>query len=131
MQREAEAVHFREWVVVVILGKAAEGIKGKLLDALKKQIQSELQKEEATKAVQAIAVSLPFLGKLELITGSKEQAQAARNNKKWINALGEGAKAREASWYPLKVDGVLREAVCKEGGSGWEFKDDILELINQ
>ena len=82
MQREAEAVHFQEQVVVVILGKAAEGIKGKPLDALKKQIQSELQKEEATKAVQAIAVSLPFLGKLELITGSKEQAQAACNNKR-------------------------------------------------
>ena len=129
-QREAEAIHFRERVVVVELGKAAEGIKGKPLDAWKKQIQDELQKEETTKAVQAMAVSLPFPGKLELITGSKEQAQAARNNKRWINALGQGAKAKEASWYPLKVDGVLREAVCKEGGTGWEFKDDILELIN-
>ena len=68
--------------------------------------------------MQAIAVSVPFLGKLELITGSKEQAQAARNNKKWINALSEGAKAREASWYLLKVDGVTREVLCKREGTG-------------
>src|SRR5271170_309364 len=125
------ATYFREQVVVVVLGKAAEEIKEKPLDALKKQIQDELQKEETTKAVQAIAVSLPFPGKLELITGSKEQAQAARNNKKWINALGEGAKAREASWFPLKVDGVTREVLCKREGTGWEFKDDVLEIINE
>ena len=131
MQREAEARHFRERVVVVTLGKAAEEVKGKPLQVLKKQIQDELQKEEATKAVQAVAVAVPFPGKLELITGSKEQAQAARNSLSWVNALGEGAKAREALWYPLKVDGVTREVLCKKEGSGWEFKDDVLEIINK
>jgi hypothetical protein len=69
-------------VVVIVLEKAVEEIKGKALDTLKKQIQDELQKEETTKEVQAMAVTLSFPGKLELTTGSKEQAQTAYNSKR-------------------------------------------------
>jgi hypothetical protein len=37
-QREAEAIHFQERVVIIVLKKAVEEIREKLLDALKKQI---------------------------------------------------------------------------------------------
>jgi hypothetical protein len=65
-----------------------------------------------------MTVTLLFPGKLELTTGSKEQAQTAHNSKRWINTLEEGAKAREASWYPLKIDRVTRETLCKKEGTG-------------
>jgi hypothetical protein len=83
-------------VVVIVLEKAVEEIKEKPLDALKKQIQDELQKEKTTKEIQTIAVALLFSGKLKLTTGSKEQAQTAYNSKRWINVLRKEAKAREA-----------------------------------
>jgi hypothetical protein len=65
-----------------------------------------------------MAVALSFPEKLELTTGSKEQAQAAHNSKRWINVLEERAKAREASWYLLKMDRVTRKVFCKKEGTG-------------
>ncbi|KFZ24867.1 hypothetical protein V502_00654 [Pseudogymnoascus sp. VKM F-4520 (FW-2644)] len=43
----------------------------------------------------------------------------------------EGAKLKDAAWHPLKIDGVAREAVCLESGNGWEFKEDILQIVNE
>jgi hypothetical protein len=124
-------LQYQERTVVITLGKAAAESAGKSTETLKETAQRELQKEESTKAVQVIAVLAPAQGRLEIVTGSKEQAQAARENKRWVRGFGEGAKPKEAIWFPLKVDGVDRKTLCKEEGTGWDFKDDVLEIINQ
>jgi hypothetical protein len=102
-------LQYQERTVVTRLGKAASEVTGKSTERLKEIAQKELQKEESTKAVQVIAVSAPTQGRLEIITGSKVQAQAARENKRWVRRFGEGAKPKEATWFPLKVDGVDRK----------------------
>lgn len=130
-QKDVEALHYRERIVVVTLGKAMAEVQGKSGETLKKIAQEELQKEESTKTVQVIAASMPTQGRLEIVTASKKQAQAARENKRWVRGFGEGAKAKEATWFPLKVDGVMREELCKKEGTGWEFKDDALEIISK
>lgn len=109
---------YQEQTVVILLGKSAAENKGKSTETLKEIAQKELQKEETTKAVQVIAVSTPAQGRLEIITGSKEQAQAARENRRWVQGFGEGAKSKEATWYPVKVDRVDRKTLYKEGGTG-------------
>jgi hypothetical protein len=126
-----EALYFRERVVEVTLGRAATEIQGKSASDLKKLVQEELTKEDSTKAVQVLAVSAPFQGRIEVVTGSRKQAQAARENKRWVRGLGEGAKSRGATWYPLKIDGVMRETLCKKEGTGWDFKEEALEIINE
>ena len=49
--------------------------------------------------------------------------------------MGKGvwrrSKTKGSNMVPLKVDGVDRKTLCKEGGTGWDFKDDVLEIINK
>ena len=88
---------YQERIVTITLGKAIADVQGKSMETLKKIAQEELSKEESTKEVQVIAVATPVQGRLEIITKTKAQAQAARENKKWIRGFGEGAKAKEAT----------------------------------
>jgi hypothetical protein len=106
-------------------------MQGKPMETLKKIAQDELRKEESTKEVQVNAVAAPIQGRLEIVVGTKAQAEAARKNKRWVRGFGEGAKAKEAAWFLLKVDGVDRKTLCKEEGTGWKFKDKVLDIINQ
>ena len=69
--------------------------------------------------------------RLEIQTESKEQAEIARSNTQWAKALGEEAKVRQAAWYPIKVDGVAREGICKKTGNGWQFKQGLEDLISK
>lgn len=64
---------------------------------------------------------------------SKEQAEAARANARWVRGFGPEAKAKEAVWYPIKVDGIAKEVICKtkDGRFTRELQDDILETISK
>ena len=55
-----EAVHFRERVVEVTLGRTTTETQGKSAGDMKKLVQEELGKEDSTKDVQVLAVSAPF-----------------------------------------------------------------------
>lgn len=121
----------REKTVVITLGRTAEEIKGKPIDTLKETAQKELQREDSTKNVQVIGVSAVTKGRLEIRVASKEQAQQARSNARWVRGFGEAARAKAATWYPIKVDGVAREAICKTEGNGWQFREDALQIINE
>jgi hypothetical protein len=121
----------REQTVVITLGRTAEEIKGKPIATLKEIAQKELQREDSTKNVQVIGVSAVTKGRLEIRVASKEQAQQARLNARWVRGFGEAARAKAAAWYPIKVDGVAREAICKTEGNGWQFREDTLQIINE
>jgi hypothetical protein len=120
----------KERGVTLNLGKAVAELKKKPLAAIKEVAQKELQKIEGTKGVRVIGVS-PIIGnRLEIQVGSKEQAEVARNNAQWTKGLGEGVGVQQAAWYPIKVDGVAREEICKKTGNGWQFKQGIEEVIS-
>jgi hypothetical protein len=70
----------------------AATLKGKLLAKIKDIAQKELQKSEATKGVKVIGVSAVVGECLEIQTGSKEQAEIARQSTKWTKALGKDTK---------------------------------------
>jgi hypothetical protein len=78
-----------------------------------------------------IGVSAVTKGHLEIRVASKEQAQQARFNARCVRGFGEAARAKAATWYPIKVDGVAREAICKTEGNGWQFREDALQIINE
>ncbi|KAI9747291.1 MAG: hypothetical protein M4579_007490, partial [Chaenotheca gracillima] len=126
-----DASGFREKVVVITLGKATGEVEKIPITVLKETLQNELQKDKKTKDIKIIGVAKPNKGRLEVTLESKEQAVIARANKRWAHLIGEGAKLKDAAWHPLKIDGVAREAVCAESGNGWEFKEDVLQIINE
>ncbi|KFX86510.1 hypothetical protein O988_09535, partial [Pseudogymnoascus sp. VKM F-3808] len=130
-QAEVQEMANREQTVVITLGRTAEEIKGKPIATLKETVQKELQREDSTKNVQVIGVSAVTKGRLEIRVASKEQAQQARSNARWVRGFGEAARAKAATWYPIKVDGVAREAICKTEGNGWQFREDALQIINE
>jgi hypothetical protein len=129
-QADVQEMANRERMVVITLGRSVEVVQGKSIAELKEFAEKELQREDSTKDVQVIGVSAVTKGRLETMVASKEQAQQARANARWVRGFGEAAKAKEATWYPIKVDGVAREAICKEGGNGWEFREDALQVID-
>lgn len=74
----------RDKVVVVTLGRAAAGLQGKSVGTIKEMAQKELQKEAQTKDVQVVGASTVAQGRMEIIVASKEQAEAARANARWV-----------------------------------------------
>ncbi|KFZ18661.1 hypothetical protein V501_01078 [Pseudogymnoascus sp. VKM F-4519 (FW-2642)] len=122
---------FRDKVVVITLGKATGEVEKIPITILQETLQNELQKENKTENIKIIGVAKPNKGRLEVTLESKEQAVTARANKRWTHLIGEGAKLKDAAWHPLKIDGVAREAMCSESGNGWEFKEDILQIVNE
>jgi hypothetical protein len=121
----------REKGITLNLGKSAAALKGKPLAAIKELAQKELAKTEATKGVKIVGVSAVVGERLEIQTASKEQAESARANAQWTKALGEGAKVRQATWYPIKLDGVAREEICTKAGNGWQLKEGLEKLISE
>ena len=116
--------------VVVKVGALRTMHIGKTPEELKQLIQEEMRKEMKTKEVEVIGISPPVNGRMEVATASKTQADAARKHTKWAKEISEWAKVKGAEWYPVKVDSVHREVICKKEGNGWEFKDDVKEIIN-
>jgi hypothetical protein len=131
--RHAQGLGDRERVVVVTTGKSAAEVQGKSVKILKETAEKELRQEEATKDIQVIGVSAASKGRFEITVASKEQAEKARSNARWVRGFGAEAKVKEATWYPIKVDGVAREVICTAKGEGysWEFRDDVLDIINK
>jgi len=121
----------KERGVTISLGKSAATLKGKPLAEIKDIAQKELQKSEATKGVKVVGVSAVVGERLEIQTGSKEQAEIARGSTEWTKAFGENAKVKQAAWYPIKIDGVFRADICKKTGNGWQLIAGIEDLINK
>jgi regulator of replication initiation timing len=130
-QMDVQIASNREKVVILSLGKAASTLKGKPMMAIKELAQKKLQEEEITKEVKVLGVSAISGQRLEIQTESKKQADIARANAQWVVGFGEEAKVRQATWYPIKVDGVARENICKKTGNGWQFKDDTGKLLEE
>jgi hypothetical protein len=129
-QMDLATYHNREKTVVVNIGALRSTHQAKSPEEIKVVIQEELAKDPKTKEVEVIGITGPHQGRLELHTASRKQAEAARNNIRWARELSERAKPREATWYPVKVDSVSREMLCRKEGTGWEFKDDAKDYIN-
>src|ERR1700716_556453 len=130
-QTPAQTPANREKGVTLSLGKAVATLRGKPLATIKDMAQKEMQKVDATKGVKVVGISAIVGELLEIQTESKEQADIARGNTQWAKALGEEAKVRQAAWYPIKVDSVAREGICKKTGNGWQFKQGLEDLISK
>lgn len=130
-QVDVQVASNREKVVILSLGRAASTLKGKPMMAIKELAQKKLQEEEITKEVKVLGVSAITGQRLEIQTESKKQADIARANAHWVAGFGEEAKVRQATWYPIKVDGVARENICKKTGNGWQFKDGTAKLLEE
>ena len=87
----------RERGVTLSLRKSAATLKGKPLATIKEIAQKELQKSEATKGVKVVGVSAVVGERLKIQTGSKEQAEIARQSTEWTKALREDTKVRQVA----------------------------------
>lgn len=130
-QMDINTYHVREKTVIVNIGPLRTEHATKTTEEFKELVQQELKTREPTKAVKVIGISKPARGRFELHTGDKKQAEAARKHSAWSKCLSEQAKVRGAAWYPVKVDGVLREAICKPEGTGWEFQDNAAARLGE
>lgn len=127
---EMMVVH-KERTVTVLLGKDGSKIVGQSLNQLKAIASKELLQEPTTKTVQVISVIKQGKNSIDILTASKEQADIAQANKRWVRGFGEHAKVKEATWYPVKVDGVQIDVLCSLENNKWQFKGDVLDIINE
>jgi hypothetical protein len=111
----------------VSLGGAGGVLRGKPLAEVKELAQKELSK----KGVKVVGVSAIVGERLEIRTGSKEQADIVRADDQWTKVLGASAKVRQAQWHPIKVDGVTRVEICEKAGDGWQLKQGVEDLISK
>jgi hypothetical protein len=128
-QTSSNSVLNQEKVITVDLGRATEQYKDKPLEEIRAVVEKELSTEEDTKGVQVVGVSCVAVGRLEVKVATREQADTARKNRQWLQGVGQGVSARQAMWYPVKVDGVDREILCTKEGNGWQFKEDASKML--
>ncbi|KFZ23435.1 hypothetical protein V502_02086, partial [Pseudogymnoascus sp. VKM F-4520 (FW-2644)] len=144
-QMDINTYHVREKTVIVNIGllqtehatKTTEEFKelaslNRLKDALNyTPVTRSRQRQPGNTSVKVIGISKPAQGRFELHTGDKKQAEAARKHSAWSKCLSEQARIRGAAWYPVKVDSVLQEAICKPEGIGWEFQDNAAACLGE
>jgi hypothetical protein len=124
-------VAHKERTVTVLLGKDSAKTLGQSLNQLKATASKELLQEPSTKTIQVVSVIKQGKNSIDILTASKEQADMAQANKRWVRGFGESAKVKEATWYPVKVDGVQIDVLCSLKENKWQFKGDVLDIINE
>lgn len=119
----------REKVVSVTLGRTATRHKDSSLDELKSIAEKELAQQLPTAQIQILGINRAALERIDLTMETKEQANTVRENADWVKGFGEDAKVRQATWYPIKLDGVPKEVLCTREGNGWDFKADAAQIL--
>ena len=128
-QGSGPAMTNREKVVSVILGRTATQHKNSSLDDLKYIAEKELAQQLPTAQVQILEINRAAPERIDLTMETNGQANTARENAEWVKGFGEEAKIRQATWYPIKLDGVPKEVLCTREGNGWDFKADRKSVV--
>ncbi|RFU26787.1 hypothetical protein B7463_g9555, partial [Scytalidium lignicola] len=99
------------------------------LEDLKKLAEKELEEKLPAAKAKISGINRVARERIDLTMETKEQAEAARDDTNWVRGFGEEAKMKLATWYPIKLDGVLREVLCMNEGDGWQFRSDAAQII--
>jgi hypothetical protein len=96
---------------------------------IKARVLASLSADPQTVNVEVKGIQWGNMGRLVLILASEKQRRVIFEHQEWLNKLAPGAKLPGEQWYPIKCDGVRKEAVVKE--DGWTLREDIKEMIEQ
>lgn len=95
---------------------------------LRAQFQEGMKEVPALKEAKISCLRLGLRGAVEVVFYTKDQAEAARTDKKWATSQVQRARVQDEEWYPVKCDLVAKQSVLKdEHSSHPQLRDELGE----